>query len=214
MVRLGAILLLLSPLLPQFQIGSLTLSPLQACRRFDPQTPPMTLLGLRGWLFAPALAGAAVLLGARRSPGPVGRSAAFALLLPLSFALSTLGSILLTETAASPTGPAVSFPLALLLFTAPILLGGAAFARLTGGGFDGSTGGFARLSIGLLLAVHGLFLMDSGWDLLLPLLMQNGIARASAGAWAAPAGGLLVAAGEVLLRLRPRAAVDSVPASG
>jgi hypothetical protein len=142
------------------------------------------------------------------------RSLTLAVLFAVSFALSTLGSILLTETGAGPQGPAASFPLCLLLFLLPILLGGTALARLVGGDFARSSGGFARLSLGLLLALNGVFLLDSGWPLLLACIRQNGIPHAPAAAWTGPAGGLLVAAGEICSRFRPRAAVDSAPASG
>jgi hypothetical protein len=137
-----------------------------------------------------------------------------ALLLVTSFALATLGSILLTLTGSGPQAPVASFPSSLALFLLPLLLGGVALARLVGGEFARSSGGYVRLALALLLALNGLFLIDGGWALLLSWVKQTGTPGTPAGAWLAPAGGLLVAAGEILARRRPRAVVDTVPASG
>ena len=213
---MGAFLLLLSPLVPQREAGGRSFSALVMAGELWPVTPPMEWLGLAAWLFAPLAGGAALLAGAwrRTTPGPGVRGLTLVVLLAVAFMLSTLGSILLTETGAGPSSPTVSFPLSLLLFILPILLGGVALARLVGGDFGRSTGGFARLSLGLLLALNGFFLVDGGGDLLLSWIRQNGIPRAPAGAWLAPVGGLMVAAGEVLSRRRPRAVVDTAAASG
>ncbi len=217
MVRIGALLLLVSPFLPHGNVSGVPYGPIYVIRELDPLGSVVAQLGIAVWLFLPAAAGALVLAGAWRTTTPAAliRGLTLAVLLAASFALATLGSVLLTQT--GTTGPAsgnVSFGLSLLLFATPLVLGGIALARLVGGNFDRSSGGYARLSVGLLLALHGFFLLCGGWDLLLSLLKQNGIPRALAGAWPAPAGGLLIAAGEALTRLRPRAGVDSVPASG
>jgi hypothetical protein len=216
LVRLGAFLLLVSPALPQCGLPSQTITPALAVGGLAPWVgSPLECFGLALWLFAPIPVGAFLLAGAwRKDPSPALRALTLALLLVVAFALSTLGSILLTRSAVGPGAPAVSFSLSLSLFVLPVLLGGVALARLMGGDFARSSGGFARLSLGLLLALNGLFLIDSGWEILLSWMKQIGTPRALAGAWLAPAGGLLVAAGEILTRLRPRAAVDSVPASG
>jgi hypothetical protein len=216
MVRAGAFLLLLSPLLPQCDLAGRALSPILILGELSATATPVEWLGAAAWLFVPFVGGAALLAGAwrRTPPGPGVRSLTLAVLLAAAFALSTLGSVLLTETGAGPQAPAVSFPLCLLLFLLPILLGGIALARLVGGDFARSSGGYARLSLGLLLALNGAFLIDSGWPLLLAWSGQNGIPAAPAAAWAGPAGGLLVVAGEILSRLRPRASVDRAPASG
>ncbi|MBI3855440.1 MAG: hypothetical protein HY293_07090 [Planctomycetes bacterium] len=215
-VRIGAFLLLLSPLLQHCEAAGRRFSPILIMGELSPVLAPLERLGLALWLFVPLVVGAALLAGAWRGlrPDAALRALTLALLLAVSFALTTLGSVLLTQTGGGPQAPLPSFPLSLLLFLMPILLGGLALARLVGGDFARSTGGFVRLSLGLLLALNGLFLLDSGWDLLLPLIKQNGTPRALAGAWTAPAGGLLVVAGELLSRLRPRAAVDTAPASG
>jgi hypothetical protein len=216
MVRAGAFLLLLSPLLPQCELAGRAFSPILILGELSAAATTVEWLGTAAWLFVPLVGGAALLAGAwRRTPPGAGvRSLTLVVLLAASFALTTLGSVLLTETGAGPQAPAVSFPLCLLLFLLPLLLGGVSLARLVGGDFARSSGGFARMSLGLLLALNGAFLIDSGWPLLLSWIKQNGIPRAPAGAWIGPAGGLLVVAGEILSRLRPRAAVDSAPASG
>jgi hypothetical protein len=216
LVRIGAILLLLSPLIPQAEVNGRSLGLLRSAGDQGPQLSAVARLGLEVWLALPALAGATLLLGARgrTPPGPVLRAFLLALLMAVSFALSTAGSVLLTQSGSGAAGPTTSFGLSLLLFLLPLLLGGVALARVVGGDFDRSSGGFARLSIGVLLALHGLFLIDGGWELLLSGGKSTGIIRALPGAWSAPAGGLLVAAGEALARLRPRAAVDRARASG
>jgi hypothetical protein len=217
MVRLGAFLLLASPFLPQCALGSVRITPLLVVRVYAPAVATtLECLGLAAWLSAPFLGGAVLLAGAwRSSEAPaVVRGLTLALLLATSFALSTLGSLLLTLTGSGPQAPTASFPASLALFLMPLLLGGVALARLVGGEFARSSGGFARMSLALLLAINGLFLIDSGWDLLLSWMNQNGTARVLAGAWVVPAGGLLAAAGEILARRRPRGVVDTAPASG
>ena len=217
MVRLGAFLLLVSPFLPQGALGIVRVTPLLVLRVHAPAVAtPLECLGLAAWLAAPFLAGAVLLAGAwRSSEAPaVVRGLTLALLLATSFALSTLGSILLTLTGSGPQAPTASYPASLALFLLPLLLGGVALARLVGGEFARSSGGFARMALALLLAINGLFLIDSGWALLLSWMKQNGTPSALAGAWVVPVGGLLVAAGEILVRRRPRGVVDTVPASG
>jgi hypothetical protein len=217
LVRLGALLLLVSPLVPQSGLPVENVSPFLVVIGLAPGVgTPLECVGLAAWLLLPFLAGVVLLAGSwgRATPSTGVRALTLALLMVVSFALATLGSVLLTMTGAGPKSPTVSFPIALALFVLPILLGGVALARLVGGEFDRSSGGYVRLSLGLLLATTGFFLVDSGWELLLSWMKQIGTPRALAGAWLAPAGGLLVAAGEILTRLRPRAAVDTVPASG
>jgi hypothetical protein len=216
MVRIGAFLLLVSPLLPQVEAGGRAFSPLLLVGELGALSSDVAQLGITAWLFLPLAAGTMLLAGSWRpaAPGPAVRAFTLVLLLAVSFALATLGSILLTETGAGPQAPTASFPVSLMLFLTPLFLGGVSLARLVGGEFDRSSGGFARLSIGLLLALNGFFLMDSGWELLLSWVKQNGIPHAQAGAWPGPAGGLMVAAGEALSRFRMRAAVDTAPASG
>ncbi len=216
LVRVGAFLLLVSPLVPQADMNGVRFRPLGQAGGLGLQGTAIARLGLEAWMALPALAGAAILLGARRRtpPGPALRALLLALLMAVSFSLATAGSILLTRSGTGATGPSTSFALELLLFLLPLLLGGVALARVVGGDFERSSGGYARLSLGLLLALHGLFLLDGGWDLLLSGLKQAGLVRALPGAWAVPAGGLLVAAGEAAFRVRPRVAVDRAPASG
>jgi hypothetical protein len=214
--RAGAFLILLSPFLPQWEQGGRPMSPLLYLGELSPLVASMEWLGIAAWLFLPMAAGAVLLAGSWRRAGPPTsvRALTLALLAVVSFAQATVGSLLLTYTASGPQAPAPSFPLSLALFLTPLILGGLSLARLVGGDFARSSGGFARLSLGVLMLLHGLFLIDIGWDALLSLLKQNGTLRALAGAWPAPAGGLMVAVGEVLIRLRPRVVVDTAPASG
>ena len=207
-------LLLLSPLVPQAERAGVRVRPLGG---LGLAVSGVAQFGLEAWLALPALAGAAVLLGAarrRQAPGPALRAFLLTLLMAVSFSLATIGSVLLTLSGAGSAGPPTSFALELLLFLLPLLLGGVALARVVGGDFERSTGGYARLALGLLLALHGLFLLDGGWDLLLSGLTPSGMIRALPGAWAVPAGGLLVAVGETASRVPPRVAVDRAPASG
>jgi hypothetical protein len=215
-VRAGALLLLAAPFLPQGDLGGRRISPLPYLGDISGSVPAIQRLGIGLGLFLPLAAGAVLLAGTWRRgtpPAPV-RALTLVVLLAASFLLATLGSLLLTHTASGPQAPTASFGLSLLLFLLPLAIGGLSLARLVGGDFARSSGGFARLSLGLLLAMHGWFLVDVGWDLLISLLKQNGTLRALAGAWFAPAGGLMVAAGEILTRLRPRVVVDTAPASG
>lgn len=214
--RAGAFLILLSPLLPQCEQGGRAMSPLLYLGELSAVAPPMEWLGVAVWLLLPLAAGAMLLAGSWRRAGPptAVRALTLALLAGVAFAQATVGSLLLTYTASGPQAPTPSFPLSLALFLAPLLLGGLSLARLVGGDFARSSGGFARLSLGVLMILHGLFLIDIGWDVLVSLLKQNGTLRALAGAWPAAAGGLMVAAGEVLTRFRPRVVVDTAPASG
>jgi hypothetical protein len=216
LVRIGAILLLVSPLIPQAEMNGRRLSPVGSAGELASPLSGVAWLGLEAWLALPALAGAAILLGGRRRtpPGPVLRAGLLALLMAVSFALSTVGSILLTRSGTGPAGSSTSFGVELLLFLLPLLLGGVALARVVGGDFERSSGGYVRLSLGLLLALQGLFLLDGGWDLLFSGMKQGGTVQALSGAWIAPAGGFLVAAGEAAFRVRPRVPVDRAPASG
>jgi len=216
LVRIGAFLLLVSPLIPQAEMNGIRFRPLGFGEEFGMLVSGVGRLGVDAWLALPALAGLAVLLSVRRRtpPGPGLRALLLALLMAVSFSLATAGSILLTQSGTGATGPSTSFALELLLFLLPLLLGGVALARVVGGDFERSSGGYARLSIGLLLALHGLFLLDGGWDLLLSGIKQSGVIRVLPGIWAVPAGGLLVVAGEAASRVRPRVAVDRAPASG
>ena len=216
LVRIGALLLLVSPLIPQVVLNGRGLSPLRSGEVLGLPVSGVAQLGVDAWLALPTLAGAAILLGTRRRtpPDPVLRALLLALLMAVSFALATVGSILLTRSGTGTTGPSTSFGLELLLFLLPLLLGGGALARVAGSDVARSSGGYVRLSIGILLALQGLFLLDGGWELLLSGATSSGLIRALPGAWAAPAGGLLVAAGEAASRVRPRVAVDRAPASG
>jgi hypothetical protein len=204
MVRVGAFLLLLSPFVQQVKFAERTVAPVGMLAELGPALPPIGVLDVGLWLSAPLAVGIVILAGTWRSTdtGAVARGAAFVVLLGFSFVLSTLGSILLTETGAQAQSICASFPLSLLLFALPIFFAAVALARTVGGDFASSSGGFVRLALGLLLALDGLFLLDGGWGILLTWTGQTGNAGILPGAWMAPVGGFFVAAGEIFFRFR------------
>jgi len=212
-VRLGALLVLISPLLPQCDQGGASMNAGGLLVEVAASIAPLGFAIYALWLFAPMGMGLALLLGVWRPStggGSAVRMLTLVLLLLFSFALATSGSLLLTESAGRAQGAAVSFPLSLLLFLLPLLLAGLALARAVGGNFRASSGGYVRLSLGLLLALNGALLLDSGWA---PFGLGVAVTRNLAGAWALPAGGLLVAAGELLARLPARPAPAPQPGS-
>lgn len=232
-MRLGALLVLISPLLPQCDRGGTSLNAggllMDAAASISPagtavnvsrslagisaSTSPLGFAIYALWLFAPMGMGLVLLLGVWRPStggGSAVRMLTLVLLLLYSFALATSGSLLLTESAGGAQGAAVSFPLSLLLFLLPLLLGGLALARAVGGNFPASSGGYVRLSLGLLLALNGALLLDSGWA---PFGLGFAPTRILPGAWLLPVGGMLVAAGELLARLPARPAAAPQPGS-
>ncbi len=215
-IRVGAILVFASVAMPQRGAGGIVFVPASLAVEFASRLPAPEGFFLAAGLLGPALAGLA--LGFASLPGagphPAMRWTVVILLLASSFALATLGSILLTALQAHPVAGLPSFVLALLLFLAPILLGGIVLARVLGGSEDAVTAALARASLGILLALHGLFLADFGAPVLISWLAVPEAGRALAGAWAAPAGGLLVAAGELIVLFRPAPAATPVPVLG
>lgn len=215
LLRLGAALLLVSPLLPQARAGERTYGAVTLIQALGSKVGGVERLAIAGVLLLPVLAGALLLAGSSMpGGGPAAlRLAALALLVALSFVLSTVGSLLLTDAAARTVTP--SFPLSIALFTTPLLLSGAALARWMQGGLDRQTGAYERGAVALLMLLHGLVMADCGWQYLTaPLGVPFGSAGPLAGAWAAPLGSVLAAAGAALSGLPPRAAVDTAPASG
>ncbi|HEV3028289.1 MAG TPA: hypothetical protein VG457_11990 [Planctomycetota bacterium] len=166
-------------------------------------------------LFAPVVAGAVLLAGASvRDGGPAAlRILTLGFLVVGSFALATLGSLLFSDTATRTVTP--SYPLAIALFTGPLVLSGTALSRWMQGGLVRSGGVFDRSALALLIVLHGLFLADCGWGyLLLTEGIPNGTVQPLAGAWIGPLGGLLAVTGGILSRPPSREAVDTAPASG
>jgi hypothetical protein len=215
LARSGALLILLAPFLPQAEAGGVRAGSWSVTRDLAPKVPGPERLAVAAGLFVPVLAGAVMLAGAGLpGGGPAAlRLAALALVLALSFLLSTLGSILLTDGVARPVSP--SFPLLIALFAVPLVLSGVAVSRWMQGGLARSTGAFERLALSLLLLLHGLFLADSGWGTLLEAQgIPNGTLRLLPGAAAGPLGAAACAAAALLPPAAPRAAVDSAPASG
>lgn len=215
LVRTGALLLLIAPFLPQAESGGEHLGAWSVLRRLAPKADGVQRLVVAAALFAPAVAGAAILAGASRPRGgPAAlRFGTLGLLLGVSFLLSTTGSLLLTDGATRPVTP--SSALAIAVFAVPLALSVIALARWMQGGPQHATGAFERLALALLLVLHGLLLADCGWGFL--LLMEgipNGTVRLLPGAGVGPLGGLLAAAGALIPAAPPRAAVDSAAASG
>lgn len=216
-VRVGAILILASVALPHLRgAGGFVFVPASLASLLVSRLPAPEGLFLAAGLLGPALAGLVLGLGALpgTGPHPAMRWTVVILFLAASFALATLGSILLTALQAHPVAGMPSFLVALLLFLAPILLGGTVLARVLGGSEDAATAALARASLGVLLALHGLFLADFGAPVLLSWLGESGAGHALVGAWAEPLGGLLVAAGELTLLFRPAPAAPPLPVSG
>lgn len=215
-VRLGAFLLLLSPLFPQYRGNANSYSAVILMGEMTGLASLVEWLGVASWMFAPMAGGAAILAcrWRRTAPGPALRTVTLVLLLAVALETSTLGSVLLTQTGVGPQAPPVSFPLSMVLFLSPILLAVIALARVLGGDFERSSGRFTRGALAVLLALNSLFLLDSGWDLLFFWMKEAGTFRALPAASLGPLGGLLVVAGEMLSRPLPRPAMDTVPASG
>ncbi|HLY10058.1 MAG TPA: hypothetical protein VKW04_12195 [Planctomycetota bacterium] len=215
LLRLGALLILISPLVPQGESGGGRVSAGSVTSSLAGKTDAVERLAAAAGLFAPVLAGLLILAGASLPGGGPAllRLATLGLLLAVSFALSTLGSLLLTDTATRAVTP--SFPLSIALFAGPLLLTGTALARWMQKGLHSNTGSFERLALALLMILHGLFLVDSGWSyLLLPEGIPNGTVRSLPGAWIGPLGGLIALVGGVLGGLPPRSPVDTAAASG
>lgn len=216
MLRLGALLLIAAPFLPQARVGERTLGSVSMTAALAGKLGGVERLAVATGLFLPVLAGLVLLAGASLPGGgpPALRLVGLALLLAVSFLLSTLGSLLLTDVATRSVAP--SFPLTLALFAVPLALSGASLARWMQTGLDRSTGAFERAGLAVLLLLHGLLLADCGWGyLLLPgAAVPPGPPSLLAGAWAGPLGAALVIAGSLFLRLPARAAVDTAAASG
>lgn len=215
LLRLGAALILVAPFLPQVRSGGERLGSLAILTALAGKVGGVECLAAAAGLFLPLLVGLLLLGGASLRDGgpPALRLATLTLLLGFSFGLATLGSIVFTDGATRAVQP--SFPLLLALFAVPLLASGASLARWMQVGLDRSTGGFERGALALLVLLHGLFLADAGWGYLLAASGVPGpTGRPLAGAWAGPLGAVLALAALYLGRVPPRAAVDTVPASG
>src|SRR5437588_822788 len=78
---------------------------------------------------------------------------------------------------------------------APLLLAGVTVARGLEKGLEGPPPLLERLSFALLLGLHGLFLADSGWALLLSWAGTQAPVKLLGGAAAEPLGAALLAVG-------------------
>ncbi len=206
LLRLGAALLVISPFLPQADRPLIASSP-------SARPSSVSRVAVEGGLRLPVLVGLILLAGSLKRDGgsPALRVGTLVVLFLASFVTATVGSLLLTDTG-TKSG---SFALSLALFAVPLALSGVALSRWMEDGVERSTGAFERFALALLMGLHGLFLAESGWQLLWQAAGgQNGTVRLLAGAAVGPAGALLAAAGAVLASLPSRAAVDTVSASG
>ncbi len=214
--RAGALLLLISPFLPQARFGGRACSAGRAIQDLSPRLDPAETLAMAVWLFAPAAAGAVLMAGAvrREGGGTALRGFTVIVLLAAAFGVATLGSVLLTPPPAQTGSVPISFPLALALFGLPILLAAVAFSKIMGAGLTDSAASFARVSLGVLAALNGTYWIATGWTAFVAGVPSALPPPVLIGAWAAPLGGLLAAAGEGASRIRPRAAVDMPAPSG
>lgn len=214
LLRAGAVLLLVSPFLPQADFGSPPATAAGGVTAPAQLTAvPRAAVTLARSL--PVLVGAMLLAGSLlRGGGPAAvRVATLGLLFVVAFVTATTGSLLLTDTGTRTASP--SFALSITLFAAPLAMAGVSLSRWMEDGVDRSTGAFERLALGLLMVLHGLFLADTGWQLLHDLAAgQNGTLRLLPGVAVGPLGGLLAAAGAAFPDHPPRTAVDTASASG
>jgi len=199
-LRAGALLVIVSVFLPQVAINDRPHSPFVAARALSSMMAPLDFAVHAAWLTAPWVAGLAVLGGSVRTGrrGGVARGAAVGVCLAAAFALATQGSILMTRVQGGG-GSA----LGLALFVTPLVAATVIVARVLGAAAPEPTAGVARLSLGVFLVLNGLFLAD-WWSLLAAWMGAPGTDRLLPGAWAAPAGGLLVAAAEAVRLFRPQ----------
>jgi hypothetical protein len=215
LARIGALLILLSPLLPQVECAGERFGFLRIRQGLTAaKATRMERLAVDAGLLLPSAVALGLLAASGKRAGASLRGPSLAALLVLSFALATLGSILLTESGGSARPVAPSFALSLALFVVPLSLSGIALARALERGLDAAPGVLEPLSFAALLGLQGLFLADAGWALLVGLTGAAAPVRLLPGAAVEPLGALLLAAGTIFATPRPLAAVDSAPASG
>lgn len=204
--RAGAALAVAGFFLPHASVDGRSRSPFTLCMELGEFLTLAEYLYHVLWLLA-SLGAPLLLLSAatRRDPDRGGlRWVLLVWLLLSSFSLSTLASILLTAVAPDPLAPRPSEGLLLALFVVPLACAAVAVGRVLAGGDARATGRLVRASLGLLVALHALFLAGHWWLLFGTWVSAGGPpARTLAGAWAPFAGGLLVVLGEVHLLARP-----------
>ena len=152
------------------------------------------------WLLAPsAVAILIVLASLPRLPGrSVLRGALPVVFLAAAVAMATQGSILMTPNLSHPAAGSPTFALSFLVFLVPILTGSVVLARLLGDADRERTVAIAQASLGLMLLLNGLFLIDSWWDLFATGLGGGGAGEILLGSWAAPLGGGLIAVASLI----------------
>jgi len=214
LLRIGALLMIVSPLLPQAEGGARRYGVPGIRRDLADNATGIEVLAIGVGLLLPAVAALGLLLGSTERGRALLRIPMLGLLLFLCFALSTLGSLVLS-TSGGPSRPGLpGFGLSLALFLVPLVLAGVAVARGLEKGLRDAPDLLEQLSFAALLGLQGLFLVDAGWTLLVGMTGAAGPVRILPGAAVEPFGALLVAAGAILSSATPRAAVDSAPASG
>jgi hypothetical protein len=214
LTRIGALLILLSPLLPQAECAGERVGVLWVRQGLAAAKATRTeRLAVDVGLLLPSVIALGLLAASVKRVGASLRGLSLAALLVLSFVLATLGSLLLTDPSGSARPVAPSFALSLALFVAPLLLSGVALARGLERGLDAAPGLLEPLSFAVLLGLQGLFLADAGWALLVGLTGVAAPVRLLPGAAVEPLGAVLLAAGALLASPRPLTAVDSAPAS-
>lgn len=200
--RAGAALATAAFFLPQFRAGDRAWSPFGLCRELGDLLPLSDYLyhvfWIVSWLVVPLLLLAAAARGRRGVDWVL-----LVLLLVVSFSLSTLGSVLLTTVELGISG--TSTGLSLALFAVPLALAAVAVGRVLGSGEGRVTGGLVRASLGVLLALHSAFVAGSWWAFFGSWPSAGSEGRTLPWAWLPLVGGLLLAAGELQLLLRPPA---------
>jgi hypothetical protein len=195
--RAGAALAAAGFFLPHHTFPGQFRSPFGLCLEMGAQLPLAETIFQGLWLVAtvavPLLLLAALL---RRGPDEGGLPGVLlVLLLASAFALSTLGSIRMTVVPDPGGAQEASEGLSLALFALPLVCAAVAVGRVLGGGDRKATDRMVRASLGLLIALHGLFFVEvwtsaagptaRAWGGLLPT------------AWSGVAGGLLILLGEL-----------------
>lgn len=204
--RAGAALAAAAFFLPQAGFGGRWHSPFSLCTDLGGLLPLSEYLYHVLWLLGPLLL-PLLLLSAVMRPDPDSgglRWVLFVILLLASFSLSTLGSILLTTVDAGAQASRPPAALALAIFVLPLLAAATAVGRVLGGGDPRATGRIVRASLGLLLALHSLFVLGWWWGFYASWT-GNSPGETMPAAWSPFAGGLLVAVGEIHLLVRPPA---------
>ncbi len=215
LVRAGTALAALAFFLPQVTVAGGSRSPFVLCSELAGLLPLSEYLYHLAWLLSMLLLPLLLFRSAwsRDSRGAALPWGHLVLLLLSSFALSTLGSILLTAVQGGAGADAPPAALSLILFVLPLAAAATALGRILGGGEPRATGRVVRASLGLLLALHGAFLLDA-WGRLSASWTGSAAGAILPAAWLPLLGGLLVLLGDSALLLRPAPPAPDPAAGG